>query len=121
MLRVNNTFCAALLVGAIILPNETYAATGFVRSAKVSRVLAHHSDFGICAVELAKKNSSLDCSNWITFDCDGEFEGNTKAAANHKFNIAQLAWVTNKSVKVQITDNRKINGMCFANRIEVVR
>ena len=119
MKRVNYTFCAALLAGAITFPSESHAASAFVGRAKVTKVLAHSSKFGMCMAELSKKSQSLNCSNWVTFDCNGDLEGNTKTAATRKFDIAQLALVTNKYVKLAVTDSKKINGICFADRIEV--
>lgn len=93
------------------------AAEAWVNSARVSRTIVDNEKYGGCMAYLSAKNNQLACSNWVTFDCEGLLEGNTKAIAKLKFDAAQLAFVTQNRVKVLIDDNRKINGQCFASRI----
>lgn len=114
-------FWPAILIGALLASGETYAATAFIGGAKINRLMAHHEKFGLCMAQLNKKNNSLSCSEWVTFDCNGEFDGNSKTAANNMFNLAQLALVTGKTVRVAVDDTKKINGQCFATRIEAFR
>lgn len=112
--------CVIFGVMGIFTASAVNAATGWVQNAQVTKVTTHHERFGGCMAFLNKKNSSLDCSNWVTFDCAGDLDGNTKSAGNRKFNTSQLALVTGNKVKAQITDSQKINGQCFVMRLDVL-
>lgn len=111
--------CIIFGITGIFTASAVNAATGWVQNTKVTKVSTHHELFGSCMAYLTKKNSSLDCSQWVTFDCAGDLDGNTKADGNRKFNSAQLALVTGNKVKAQVTDSKKINGQCFVVRLDV--
>ena len=119
MHRWTTRVCVIFCFTGIFTASAVNAATGWVQNTKVTKVSSHHELFGGCMAYLSKKNTSLDCSQWITFDCTGELDGNTKSDGNRKFNSAQLALVTGNKVKVQVTDSKKINGQCFATRVDV--
>ena len=108
-----------IVVGSILVPQASLAARGWVRDAQVTRLMLTHDKFGNCMALLSKKNDSLSCSPWVVFDCAGDLEGNTKSAGNAKFNSAQLALVTGNKVQAFVNDNMKINGQCFAERVDV--
>ena len=42
-----------------------------------------------------------------------------KSVANSMFSTAQLAYVTGDSVRVEVDDSVKLNGFCFARRIDL--
>lgn len=113
------SWAAGLMIGLLVVPQVALSATGYV-SGTVKRILASHDTYGYCMAQLSGKDDSLSCSQWVTFDCEGNFEGNTKTAANNKYSAAQLAMVARKRVVVYIDDSKKINGQCFATRIDVV-
>ena len=107
-----------LITGAIMFSQTSFATTGWVKGT-VTRMLTMNDKFGECMVLLSSKSDSLSCSNWVTFDCTASLSGNTKAAANRKLNAAQLAMVTGNKVRVLVDDSQKINGQCYAPRIDV--
>ena len=109
---------AVILVAGVLMPGTAVAAKGWITNAKIIRTLVQHDRFGICMIKLSKANNNLSCSDWVTFDCGGELEGNTRTAANLKFNTAQLAMATGNRVRVFLDDDIKINGQCFASRFE---
>lgn len=110
-----------LIAGSLMVAQESFAAKGWVTNALITKVQASNDGkWGECMAFLTKRNSSLDCSNWVTFDCAGDVEGNTKAAGNAKYNTAQLALVTGNRSQVFLNDSIKINGQCFAERIQVL-
>ena len=108
----------ALLAMTLGLSDASSAATCWV-AGNVTRVLTMNDKFGTCMALLSSRNTNLSCSAWVTFDCEGSLEGNTRAVGNAKFNAAQLALVTGNRVRVQIDDGQKINGQCFAPRMDV--
>jgi hypothetical protein len=110
----------ALVAGAITFPQTSFAAEAWINGAKVKVATATHDVWGNCAVKLTKEAGSLSCSKWVTFDCAGLLSGNSKAAGNRKFSQAQLAYVTQKTVRLLVTDDKKINGVCFASRIDLL-
>jgi hypothetical protein len=54
---------------------------------------------------------------WVTFSCSGHFTDPVRAY--RMVDQAQLALATGKKAFVLIQDNKKHNGYCFANRIDV--
>lgn len=55
--------------------------------------------------------------NFVAFGCDGRL--GSKTEASNKYSLAQLALVTGYTAKVLINPNKKINGMCFADFVQV--
>ena len=80
-----------LLASALVFSQSSFAATGAVNGF-VKRILATHDTYGHCMALLTSKDDSLSCSAWVTFDCEGNFEGNTKAAANNKITPPNWQW-----------------------------
>jgi hypothetical protein len=61
------------------------------------------------------------CNGWfVTFSCTGDFATNT-VQAYRLLDQAQLALAANKTVNVFFQDDKKHNGYCFANRIDVIK
>lgn len=54
---------------------------------------------------------------WVTFSCSGDFTDRVRAY--RMADQAQLAVATGNSVCLTIQDDKKHNGYCFANRIDV--
>jgi hypothetical protein len=78
------------------------------------------SKWGGCLVDIDANYSRLNCSQkYISMDCAGVVEGNTKAAGQRRFDVALLGMMTNTPIKVKIFDNVKINGYCYADRVQL--
>ena len=112
----------ATLLMSVFLTQPTQAATAQVQ-AEVRRTLTVADDekFGGCMVVLSVSPSEegLDCSSsWVSFSCSGTFT--SKSNALRMFDSAQLAFVTGKTVIVEVDDTKKHNGHCFASRIDVL-
>ena len=119
MKKAETGILAGLIVGALLFSQASIADTGWVKATKISVITTTHDSFGNCAAKLKTTNDSLNCSKWVTFDCTGALEGNSKTAGNRKFNVAQLAYAADRIVRVLVTDDKKINGMCFASRLDL--
>lgn len=119
------TRSVAALLAALMVAAAPSTALGTVLNfeAEITRTLAgEETKFGGCMAALTVKPSSegLDCNigSWVTFDCVGEYV--TRSAAMRMFDAAQMAFVTERRVRVYIDDSRKHNGYCLVTRIDVL-
>lgn len=115
---------SALLIVTILVTgfaSSSHAATATV-TGNIDRTLTSDgATFGGCMILLDQVLSdySLDCpSRWVTFSCTGDFA--SKDAAYRMFDSAQLAYALDRTVVVFVTDAKKHNGYCYANRIDVL-
>ena len=83
----------------------------------VVRTMADSTRFGNCAVLLSEAPPTLDCPAWVSFSCDGTHM--SKADAMRMLDSAQLAFVTGRSVRVWVDDEKKHGTFCVATRIDV--
>jgi len=121
-MRFSKLFLVGVIGAALGVP-VSYAVADTTRiTAKVRRVLVHGDDtFGGCMANLSVnvKDSLPSCGNsWVTFSCSGDFTDPVRAY--RMLDQAQLALSTGKKVYVQVRDNQKHNGYCFAKRIDVL-
>ena len=90
--------------------------------ANISQIFVHDTTHGGCLIKLTKDPAANlpSCgANWLSLDCLAEFPESTKSIASQKLGMAQLAFVTSGQVRVEFTDSRKVNGYCFARRLDV--
>ena len=110
---------AAMLI--LFVSTSSLGATYRVDT-NVTGVLLEDDVYGGCMAKLAVSPSSetANCgANWVVFDCDGTRDDTSgKSLAAQKLSAAQLAYVTRGLVRVVFDDQRKINGFCYAQRIE---
>ena len=118
---MRKTHVAVLVAGSL-----TISANGFAEDATfdadINRVLIDDAYYAGCMVSLTTDPQSKLAScgaEWVTLDCLKEFPESSGSIATNKLSQAQLALVTGRSVRVRVTDTRKANGYCFAQRIDV--
>ena len=106
-----------IFVVLAMVPFQAGADTAFFNT-NITRVLVTGDDeFGGCMVRpAASMENALDCRVWATMDCAGAL-GGTKSEGNRKFDTAQLANIMGKKLGLTITDDKKINGWCFVERV----
>ena len=79
-----------------------------------------NNKWGGCMVRTSANYSRLNCNaNWISLDCEGVVEGHSKSAGQRAFDVATVAMLTGTKAKFRIYDNIKINGYCFADRVDL--
>lgn len=110
-----------LVAATLILGATSGVASGATASyfAQVDRIISDDVNFGGCmAVTVpGPQSTGLTCgNNFVTFDCTADF--GSKSAAQQKLSAAQLAFVTNKQVRLVIDDAQTHNGYCFVRRID---
>jgi hypothetical protein len=111
---------AALVLASCAMPS--LADKAWVNKATIKRTLIQDGIFGGCMIQLDNDiaDVGLVCpSNWVSLDCDGVY-GST-LSAQRAFDSAQMAFVLNKSVLVQVDDSKKHNNFCVAVRIDVLK
>lgn len=111
--------CAAALLATA---GPAPATSGFVQ-AKVNRVLVTSDNrFGGCmaTLSISPHTEVASCApGWVTFSCSGHFTDEVRSY--RMLDQAQLALATGKTIAVWFQDDKKHNGYCFANRIDVLR
>ena len=110
-----------IMAGTLMFPVHSFAASKTVFG-EIERVLATPADkWGGCLVRTTAKYGVLNCSKlWLSLDCEGAVEGNTKSAGQRRFDLATLAVLTERRVKLRIFDNVKLNGYCYADQVELL-
>ena len=109
--------------GALLaLPLAAFSAT-LTLDAKITRTLAADEEkFGGCMVSLtaspAAEGLSCNVGNWVTFSCSGEHV--SKSSALRMFDSAQMAFMTDRTVRVTVDDTRDHDGWCFVERIDLL-
>ena len=114
------------IIGVVFLVVSVSAGADIGKvDGKVVRVLTDDSMFGQCMVLLtvAPSDLGLNCgtSKFVSLGCDGA--NGPKSAAAAKFGSAQLAFVTQQSVRVFVDDDpaKKIDGYCYGQRVDVFK
>ena len=113
-------------LGAVLLLSsggQAIAASGTITNAYVNRVaISGDQRWGGCIAQLSISPQTIlpGCgAGWVTFSCSGNFADPVRAY--RMVDQAQLALATSKKVIVYFQDDKKHNGYCFANRLDVLR
>ena len=112
--------CALGLVAA--LSATCASATTATWFATITGFIIDDSDFGGCMIGVSPDPSAQsgigDCpATWLSLDCAGNF--NTKSQGQSKLNQAQLAYVLGKQVRVRANNQKKANGYCVGERVDL--
>ena len=112
--------CAVGLVVALSATGASAAtATWF---ATITGFIIDDSDFGGCMIgvspDASVQSGTGDCpATWLSLDCAGSF--NTKSQGQTKLSQAQLAYVLGKQVRVRANNQKKANGYCVGERVDL--
>jgi hypothetical protein len=113
---------AVLATLLLTIGGQALAASAVV-TANVNRVLiSADARWGGCMAALSVNPQTVlaGCSPWwVTFSCSGDFTDPVRAY--RMLDQTQLALATGKMVSVWFQDDKKHNGYCFADRIDIVR
>ena len=104
----------------LLFAGTAYGATANLTTT-VTRLLSDETLFGGCMAQLADRPDSLGLvckKDWVSFSCTGDFA--SLNVANRNFELAQIASLTDASVRVFFDDTRKHNGYCYAYRIHLI-
>ena len=79
---------------------------------------------GGCYVRMTTASPHAECSDFVHFFCSGPTDEvptvGTKSANTINYQLAQLGYVTGKTVRIASDNTVVINGACYARAITVV-
>lgn len=114
----------SLTLGAIAFAfaSSFGAAADTVRTdaVNVEAMLVHDTEFGGCMARLSVDLRQLPgstCGEWVSMDCKGDFLDPDTSA--RMFEAVQIAYLTNRQLRVEIDQTRRHNGHCVAKRIDI--
>lgn len=110
-----------IIILIFIIPSISNAGSAWIKEAKVTQTLIMDENYGDCMIHLDINISEvgLDCpGKWVSLSCSGDF--NTKATASRMYDLALMTGAMGKKVTLRVTDSKKHNGYCVANRLDVV-
>ena len=119
--RIDFLIATVFSVGALVYSPSPAEAQTSRWVTQIDRLMVDSEYFGGCMAALTVPPQAQPgyegCSaTWVTLDCEGLI--NTKSEGAAKLSAAQLAYVTGKEVQVQVYAQRKINGYCWARRVD---
>jgi len=89
----------------------------------ITQIQATEEDFfGGCLIKTADLiDNNLNCKRaFLTLDCAGVLEGNSKSEGQRRLDVATLAMLTGGKVNMIVTDQARINGYCLVERIKLL-
>lgn len=111
-----------------VFASSGFAATEVVSGTRITRILTDDNNYGGCmagvSADLAAEGLPGCKPGYVSFNCMGAEEANTKSEGKAKFDAATLAGVTGARVTLVVTDAVKFNtdnnglGYCLAQRID---
>ena len=110
---------AALLVLLCVV--HVGAAVAAIEGKAIRTLTTGDGRFGGCMVQLDQSiaDAGLNCpsSNWVTFSCTGVHT--SRKEGSRMFESAELAFSSDKTIRLEVTDDKKHNGHCYARRVDV--
>ena len=84
---------------------------------KIGKLLNDVNNYGQCMMKITYE-SNISCANhWVSLDCKGDFID--RAVSRRMWDSAQLAFATNSTVFVVVSDAIKHNGHCVVVRLDI--
>jgi hypothetical protein len=116
MTRFRNVMFAAvfLVTSSLALATQTH------HNGNIEKILLDGERYGGCMVYLNPNlPSNLNCRlDFVSLDCNGDLV-NTKTHAKAMLDMAQLAFLVEKSVRIRVSDEQTINGFCTADYLRI--
>lgn len=110
-----------VLGGALVMLSAIHASAEVARiEGKAVRTLTTGDGrFGGCMVQMDQRlaDAGLDCTKWVTFSCTGVHT--SKDEGFRMFESAQMAFALDKTLVLEVRDDKKHNGHCYAQRVDV--
>ena len=103
----------------LLLVVSASAAVERVEAKAMRTLTTGDGRFGGCMVQLDRhpRDSGLACTNWVTFSCSGVHT--SKDEGFRMFESAQMAFALDKTMVLEVNDEKKHNGHCYARRVDV--
>lgn len=128
LITLSRRLFEATAIGAVLVfCGASNAATVNLQTTIVRTLVADEGRWGGCMAltSTVLATVGLDCpGQWVTFSCAGPVGGQvftTKDIAYRMFESAQLSMVLDKRVVLMVTDEKRHSGVCYANRIDLIK
>lgn len=115
-MRLLTILTSALMAGYV------HAGSQVLNPVKVTEVWTDTAYFGGCGAKISPPISTLpNCiyPDYILFDCLNVTGTVSSKVSSNLFNAAQLALATGNDTYIRAVDNKIINGICFADKVNV--
>jgi len=110
-IKLNKYIATGILLASVSIPAHSEFVTG-----TITRTISDGINFGGCMIKLS--SGGTDCpSNWVSLDCNGGYHG----AGERNYSTALMAFSLNKSVSVQVDQEKKYGNYCVVTRIDVLQ
>lgn len=115
-------FFLPLVLMALVYTGSASAAQAWIDGQIVRTMTTEDSVYGGCIARITGKASNrLACPDtWFTADCAGTL-GGSRTEGKIRWDQLLLAYLTDESISVRMDDSKKINGLCFIDRIRLQR
>jgi hypothetical protein len=112
---------SGLIIGCVISMPAMAATVARLDDAKILKMIStSDGDYGGCMILLDKnvrtENSACPVANWVSLDCDGNYNPKSGALAN--WSSAQMAYALDLTVSVKVSDDLA-NGYCTSAYIRI--
>ena len=120
MMAITGKHVGVLGVSLVLISGiHTGAAVERIEAKAVRTLTTGDGRFGGCMVQLNQSlaEAGLNCTNWVTFSCTGVHA--SRDDGFRMFESAQMAFALDKTMVLEVNDEKKHNGHCYARRIDV--
>ena len=110
------------VISAILFSATAFAGSQSITT-NVTQVYATEEErFGGCLIKTADLiDNNLNCKRaFVTLDCAGVLEGNSRGEGQRRLEVATMAMLTGGKVNMIVTDQARINGYCLAERVRLL-
>jgi hypothetical protein len=114
---------SGLIIGCAISIPAMAATIGRLEGAKILKMIStSDGDYGGCMILLDQnvRATNVNCpvANWVSLDCDGNYNPKSGALAN--WSSAQMAFALDLTVSVKVSDDLA-NGYCTSAYIRIAK
>jgi len=112
------TFRIILALGLSCLSMAGVADSQWFRFSVDRIMVTDDEQFGGCMIKPSIDISErIDCMpQWVTLDCSGKVS--SKSAGLRKYDLVLLTQIQDQELSALITNEKKVNGWCLAERIQ---
>ena len=106
---------------ALMFVGATAAASVIVHNdVSIERIILDGQNYAGCMIGFTPSMpSNLNCRlDFVSLDCNGDLV-NTKTHAKSLLDMAQLAFIVEKKVRLRVSDEQTVNGFCTADYIRI--
>ena len=111
-----------VMIFASVLSMGAFAASQNLTTSVTQIYATEEERWGGCLIKTENPiDNNLNCKRaFVTLDCAGVLEGNSRGEGQRRLDVATLAMLTGGRVNLIVTDQARINGYCLAERVRLL-